>query len=201
MIHKKNGLSLIFDHNCMEIITDIEDEEAFEYIKAELSKKYPELKAMDVDSDTEWLEQVVQILKIDYDKLVFEIEKQMLKSYFLDKTYQELVTMLNDPHVPMSEKERLTKLPLRSIIAERRLRVLVYGLWRAFVNSAIIGLLSFSVAFPIWFLLHILSGMPVPPLLLAVVFGMSTFLFSSKLYFTKEHTTFSDKAFSKLLRR
>lgn len=194
-----NTLLAIFNHDYLSDLTNVTNEKGFEYARQELSALYPELAALNVDSDEDWIKQAAKLLNVNYDDLVYELEKQVLRIYIMHKTYYELVDMLNDPNIRMEEKEKLVKLPLGKILFERKCKILKYGLKRAFKFSLLIGTLSFIPASVGWFLIPAIVEMVVPPIVGSLIFVTFTYIFFF-FFHKKEHFTFWDKALYEALK-
>jgi len=104
---KRNYAQKLYGHDLIEIFESINTPEAYAYLKDYLSKKYPQLGAIDIESKEDWLHQTARLLNIPYDKLVSELEVQMLRSYLINKNYNELLDTLADEDVPMWKKEMI----------------------------------------------------------------------------------------------
>ena len=133
-------------------VTDIDE---FNYLKAKLMEKHPEMAALTYDTSKSLIQEIAEIKKVPMAHFELELKKESVYSYLIDYYYRATIDEINKRETPMRVKEKLTKLPISSIVARRMIKVFLAAL---IVGAGMAGLVTFMFCW-LWWPLMICVGL------------------------------------------
>ena len=144
--------------NDIRFFYDRLDELEFNYVREKLSHADVSLKALRYDPDKRILEQIAELKGVTLERVEKLLGLESYRSYIYNDTYKQTIALLNDPKIPLREKERMCKLPLGAIMFWRALKMFVIGTLQAlmltivffFATRILDWMLVISLGFFMW---------------------------------------------------
>lgn len=115
-------------HDALRLFGELQTADTIAYVKESLCTLYPQLTKLTPTESVEWLTEASGLLGLRPEVLIKEIEKQILRTYFIEQELKTIQSQLMDPTVSTYTKRSLLGTVLSAELSNRQNAMWIAGL-------------------------------------------------------------------------